>query len=123
MHVAEARYTGQMRSATRRLPDGSRITLRRYTEPGDHEWRGLDSVEAAERLEDEDDIEVRWNTIGRLQALSGDLAGALSDWSYRQKQKIVGEMDEADVPGNAPEEELEQAIRDHVEDLRSEGEL
>lgn len=127
MKVAEARFHGNGRSHHRRCPSGNEYRLRRY--PGnadaeDREWTAVESVEDAEYLSEQPNIEVRWKPLGRLKAASDDALEAVSDLGYSVKQRLVGSDGfNLDVAGNASEEDLDEALRAHVRELQEEGEL
>ena len=116
MNVAEARYTGRMRSANRRVPaSNTSYRLPRYDNQPEREWVAVTSADDARWLAEQDDVEVRWNRLGQLQAASGDALEVLAEWSYRQKQKLVQELN-LDVPANSAEDDLETAIHEYVEE-------
>lgn len=127
MNVAEARFTGHGRSHYRKCPSGRSYQLRRY--PGnpdrdDLEWTGISHADDAEWLAEQPNIEVRWKPLGRLRAASEDALAALSDLGYNAKQRLVGpDGFDLDVAGNAPEDEMEAALREHVEELQDQGDL
>lgn len=120
MKVAEARYVGRQRSKNMPLPSGDRIHLRRNTEGP--VWAPVESAEDAEHLAEQMNVEVRWKPLGRLKAASDGALSVLSEWSYRQKQKAVDEFG-LEIAKNSPEEDLEAALQEHVEELHDEGDL
>ena len=120
MKVAEARYLGRQRSKNIALPSGERVRLRRNSEGP--VWTPIETVEDAEWLEDRMNIEVRWKPLGRLKAASSGAIESLSEWSYRQKQQAVKELG-LDIAANSPEEDLESALQEHVEELHENGDL
>lgn len=125
MNVAEAKYTGRGRSTHRKAPSGRTFMLRRYPGNDDEElpWVGIEHAEDAEWLSEQPNIEVRWKPLGRLRAASDDAVSALSELGYKAKQRLVGaDGFDLDVAGNASEDELEEALREHIDQL-DEGEL
>lgn len=124
MNVAKARYTGRMRSATRKTPQSNTYTFHTYTGEVDEsrEWVDIDDVDDARWLDEQSGIEVEWNPVGRLKAQAGDVTSALSEMAYNQKQKLVAELD-LDIAGNSAEDDLEDAIREHVDEMHQEGNL
>lgn len=116
MNVAEARYVGSKRHQHLRSPHGTDYLLGRHASDPEASWVAVEAVEDARWLADQPAIEVRWKPLGRLKAATGDAADALTDWSYRQKQKLVAELD-LDIAGNAPEEEMDEALQAVLDDI------
>jgi hypothetical protein len=125
MKVAKARYTGSMSSHSRRVPSGETYTFPTYSaevEDG-REWKDIDNVEDAKHLEEQPVIEVEWTPMGRLRSRGDDIKSAISDLGYEAKQKLVGEDGfDLDVPGNASGDEMEEALKQHVEEIDQAGE-
>jgi hypothetical protein len=122
MKVATARYTGSMRTHHRETPSGESYNFLR-TEVG-CEPVVITDVEDARYLADQPPIEVDWTPIGRLKAAGDSMVDAVSDLGYSAKQRLVGEAGfDLDVAGNAPEDELEEALKQHVEELDNAGDI
>lgn len=122
MTIAKARYTGSMRTHTRRGPSGRTYSF--HTSPDTDGWVDIDEPEDARHLAEQSVIEVEWSTLGRLKAQSGDAMEAITEMGYSAKQKLVGDDGfDLDVAGNASEDDLEAALQDHVRELTEEGDL
>lgn len=123
MKVAEARYTGSMRTHHRKGPSGSDYNFHSYEED-ELEWVVIESPEDARWLDRQPGIEVEWTPMGRLKAASDDVYSAIESLGYQAKQRLVGEEGfDLDVAGNAKESEMEEELKKHVEELDKAGEL
>lgn len=124
MKVAKARYTGRMSSKHLRVPDGDEYRFRRYSSPENdgREWLAIESTSDAEWLEGQAQVEVEWSPMGRLQGKAEDAVEAVKELGYEQKQKLVGEFG-LDIAKNSSDDELEEALREHVDTLHEEGGL
>jgi hypothetical protein len=124
MKVAKARYTGPMRSSHRRVPSGESYTFHRYESQPEREWEIIEDIDDARHLADTPTIEVEWTPLGRLKAASETPLEAISEMGYQAKQKLVGDEGfDLDVAGNSSEEDLEEALREHVKRLDESGDL
>jgi len=119
MKVATAQYTGRSRSHNRTGPSGNEY---RFTRTVDGEPRAvaISTVEDAERFETLGVFDVEWTAQGKLARMAGDSvqeAGSLlKDLSYREKQRLTSALN-LEVKGNAPEEELTEALAPAVEEM------
>lgn len=115
-----------MGTVSRSTPQNNSYTFKTYSDPElrDHEWREIDDAQDAEWFEEQDHFDVEWTAVGRLKSAADSVTDAVSDLSYNAKQQLVGEDEfDLDVAGNASDDELEQALREHVEELEDEGGL
>lgn len=125
MKVATVTYQGEMRSHYRRGASGERYNF--DNPPGSDPLPvAVSSVKDARKMAENDVFDVEWTAVGHFARTVGESAKnagmSLKDMSYRQKQKLVKTLD-IDIAGNAPEDELNEAIEPVVEELRMEMEL
>jgi hypothetical protein len=119
MKVANVTYAGTMRSDNRRCPSGE---IYRFRNPmgGSPTPISVESLQDAEYFEGNDIFEVEWTAQGEiLRQINGPASSAkdaLMDLSYRQKQKMVSALG-LEVKGNAPKEELEEALEPVVAEM------
>lgn len=126
MKIAEVRYTGTMRSNMRKGRDG---TLYKFRNPmgGEPIPEPVNSLQDALDFEQVDELEVDWTVQGEVARRVGNHASnakdALAAMSYRQKQKLVKALGPEGVKGNAPEDELEEALQPVVEEMMTQMEI
>lgn len=120
MKVAKVTYRGRMRSHNRKGVDG---TTYHFNKPVSGEATTLPvySLEDARRFEKQDDtFEVEYTAQGQVARMVGDsisnASSVLKELSYRQKQRLTSGLN-LDVKGNAPEEELDEALEPAVEEM------
>lgn len=118
MKVATVTYNGRMRSENRTGPSGTSYHWRQ-SDNGSSEV-SVSSLEDAERFESLGVFSVEWTPQGKVARMAGDtVSGAnsvLKELSYRQKQRLTSALD-LEVKGNAPEEELDEALGPAVEEM------
>jgi len=114
-----------MRSDNRRCPSGETYHFPTYTGEGGDPWVSIEDAEDARFLESKEVFEVDWSPIGKLKAKYGDAKEAIEEHlDYSEKQQLVGgDSLDLDVQGNAAEEELEEALERHVEELDNAGDI
>lgn len=126
MKLAEVRYTGTMRSNMRKGTNGN---VYKFRNPmgGEPIPEPVYVLRDALDFEQVDELEVDWTVQGELAKRVGvkasNAADALKEMSYRQKQKLVSALEPEGVKGNAPEEELEEALQPVVEQLTTQMEM
>lgn len=126
MKIADVRYTGTMRSNMRKGEEGTLYKLRNPMggEPIPEPVYNLHDALNFERV---DELQVDWTVQGEVARRVGRQASnakdALTSLSYRQKQRLVKALGMEDVKGNAPEEELEEALQPVVDEMMTQMEL
>jgi len=122
MKVATVKYTGRGRSHNRSGPSGTEYRWSNRVS-GESTAVNVAHVEDAERFESLGGFDVEWTPQGKLVRMAGDTfteAGALlKDLSYREKQRLTSALD-LEVKGNAPEDELTEALAPAVEEMTDE---
>lgn len=120
MKVATVTYQGRMRSHNRKGPSGQTY---HFTNPvsGEPTERPVHSLEDARHFAEEDStFDVSWTAQGRVARMVGDsvsdAGSVLKNLSYRQKQRLTSALN-LEVKGNAPEEELDEALAPAVEEM------
>lgn len=119
MKIADITYTGPMRSQHRR---GATGTEYRFRSPmgGEPTPVEVNSVRDALEFAKQDVFDVDWTVQGevarRVGTKASDASEALSELSYRQKQKLTTALG-LNVKGNSKEEDLEQALEPAVEEM------
>jgi hypothetical protein len=109
-----------MRTHNRKGPSGERY---HFTNPVDGEPTEVPvySFEDARHFERQDDtFDTSWTAQGRVARMVGDsvsdAASVLKELSYRQKQRLTSSLN-LEVKGNAPEDELDEALQPAVEEM------
>ena len=119
MKVAIVKYNGRMRSENRTGPSGESYHWRQ-SDDGSSNSVGVSSLKDAKRFESLGIFEVEWTPQGKVARMAGDsVSGAnsvLKELTYRQKQRLTSALD-LEVKGNAPEEELDEALGPAVEEM------
>lgn len=120
MKVATVTYQGRMRTHNRKGPSGETY---HFTNPssGAPTEQVVQSLEDARHFEQQDDtFDVDWTAQGRVARMVGDsvadAGSVLKNLSYRQKQRLTSSLN-LDVKGNAPEEELNEALEPAVQEM------
>lgn len=125
MKVAEAQYTGPMRTHHRKGPSGERYQFRNSMGGGSNSVEIM-SVEDARKLDQQDVFDVEWTPQGKVARMVAgrvdDTSDVVKELTYRQKQKLVGALD-LDIAGNAKEDEIEEALEPVVEEMQHHMEM
>lgn len=114
MKAADVTYVGTMRSNTYRVaPLGTKMRFTR------NEPVSFDDIDVIEWFEDQSAFDVEWTVWGELKRDATDnnisVQEAISDWSYRAKQRLATTLG---VKGNLGEEEMERELKEEVERLQ-----
>lgn len=118
--IAEVRYTGSMRSHTRRGPSGEQYRL--YNTPHtDDKWEPVYEVVDAHAFEDADVLDFRWTGMGKvLSELDGpasETEAMLEQLGYRAKRRIAKRLG-LEFDGNPKEAQLDEALEPELDDLQ-----
>jgi len=115
MKVAEVEYNGRVRHYTRSV-NGNTYELSR-TEP-----TAVHSVEDAQALEGNLNIEVDWTVRGKVEKLLGesDTLQALKDVGYQKKRSLAKELG-LDFEEQPKEDELDEEIVEFIEQQQEGG--
>lgn len=120
MKVATVTYQGRMRSHNRKGPSGQ---MYHFSNPvsDDPTTLPVRSLEDARHFEQKSDtFELEYTAQGKVANMVGDsvsnASSVLKELSYRQKQRLTSSLN-LEVKGNAPEEELDEALEPAVEEM------
>lgn len=109
-----------MRSHNRKGPSGATY---HFTNPvsGEPTTLAVHSLEDARQFEQQDEtFDVEYTAQGQVARMVGDsvanAGSVLKELSYRQKQRLTSSLN-LEVKGNAPEEELDEALAPAVEEM------
>lgn len=122
MKVAIAKYTGRGRTHNRSGPSGAEYRWAKRDD-GESTAVAISAVEDAQRFETLGIFDVEWTPQGKVARMVGDsvqeAGSVLKDLSYREKQRLTSALN-LEVKGNAPEEELTEALAPAVEEMTDE---
>lgn len=124
MKVARARYVGNRAPQTYKGPSGETYTFHSYGAevPEEHALVPLDDLADAKHFAAHAAVEVEWTAWGVLKREAEGPINSVKDLAYSTKQRLVGEDGfDLDIAGNAAEDEMDEAIEEHIQALQAEG--
>lgn len=118
MKFAQVQYTGPMRTHNRKGKSGEMYHFNSPTgERGSNEVP-VSVLEDAYEFAEQDVYDIEWTAQGEVARRVGRQASsardALTDLSYRQKQRLTSALG-LDVQGNSKEDDLDEALEPAVE--------
>lgn len=120
MKFAQVRYTGPMRTHNRKGTYGEMYHFNSPSGEGSSNEVSVSVLEDAYEFVEQDVYDVEWTAQGEVVRRVGRQASsardALTDLSYRQKQRLTSALG-LEVPGNSKEDELEEALEPAVEKM------
>jgi hypothetical protein len=124
MKVAKARYVGNRAPQTYKGPSNSTYTFNSYGPgvPEEHAIVEIDDIDDARHFADHPAVEVEWTPWGTIKREAEGPVESVKDLGYTLKQKLVGDDGfDLEVAGNAAEEEMNEALEEHIKELQAKG--
>lgn len=124
MKIARARYVGNRAPQTYKGPSAETYTFKSYGSEVDEEHAlvALDDLDDARYFEDHPAVAVEWTAWGTIKREAEGPVNSVKDLGYAMKQKLVGEDGfNLEVAGNAAEDEMNEALEEHIKELQAKG--